>query len=63
MIFYRTDFTKFVVVDALSEEKRARLVETLTKIVCKQLNPESGVSKIPLGCITPWILLHYVLVR
>ncbi|EFA00717.1 hypothetical protein TcasGA2_TC003597 [Tribolium castaneum] len=50
------------VVDALSEEKRARLVETLAKIVCKQLNTENA-TKIPLGCITPWILLHFILVR
>ncbi|XP_063910388.1 calcineurin-binding protein cabin-1-like isoform X2 [Zophobas morio] len=50
------------VVDALSEDKRARLIETLAKIVCKQLNTDN-VSKIPLGCVTPWILLHYILVR
>ncbi|RZC42711.1 calcineurin-binding protein cabin-1, partial [Asbolus verrucosus] len=50
------------VVDTLNEDKRARLVETLAKIVCKQLNADN-TSKIPLGCITPWILLHYILVR
>ena len=53
---------KIVSVDALSEDKRARLIETLAKIVCKQLNTDN-VSKIPLGCVTPWILLHYILVR
>lgn len=50
------------VVDYLPEEKRARLVESLARIVCKQINAENAHS-IPLGCLTPWIVLHYVLVR
>nr|XP_023024842.1 calcineurin-binding protein cabin-1-like isoform X2 [Leptinotarsa decemlineata] len=50
------------VIDLLEEKKRGRLVETLAKIVSKQLNTE-GVAKIPLDCVTPWILLHYILQR
>lgn len=49
------------IIDLLSEDKRVRLVETLSKIVSKQIN--SDYIKIPLGCVTPWILLHYILVR
>lgn len=49
------------VIDALLEDKRTRLVETLSKLVSKQINFD--LVKIPLGCVTPWILLHYVLVR
>lgn len=49
------------IIDSLSEGKRIRLVETLSKIVSKQIN--SDYVRIPLACVTPWILLHYVLVR
>lgn len=49
------------VIDSLIEVKRKRLVETLSKIVSKQINCD--YVRIPLGCVTPWILLHYVLVR
>lgn len=49
------------VIDSLTEEKRGRLVGTLSKIVSKQINCD--YVKIPLGCVTPWILLHYILVR
>ncbi|CAH1130403.1 unnamed protein product [Ceutorhynchus assimilis] len=49
------------IIDKLKEDKRCRLVESLVKIVCKQLNTEN--TEIPLGTITPWILLHYVLLR
>ncbi|KAL1517234.1 hypothetical protein ABEB36_001024 [Hypothenemus hampei] len=48
------------IIDKLQEDKRCRLVETLCKIVCKQLNSE-GVSGVPLG--SAWMLLHYVLLR
>ncbi|XP_066152387.1 calcineurin-binding protein cabin-1-like isoform X2 [Euwallacea fornicatus] len=50
------------IIDKLTEEKRSRLVESLAKIISKQLNTE-GVTKIPLGTITGWIVLHYVLLR
>ena len=50
------------VVDGLTEEKRCRLVECLCKIICKQLNAENDAS-MAVGCITPWILLHFVLLR
>lgn len=50
------------VIDSLNEDGRARLVESLCKIISKQLNTENKV-KIPLDCVTPWILLHYILVR
>lgn len=50
------------VIDYLSPERRARLVETLARIVCKQLNADN-VHAIPLGSLSPWIVLHYVLVR
>jgi hypothetical protein len=50
------------VVDSLNEDKRARLVETLAKIVCKKLNSDNS-TRASSGCVTPWILLHYILVR
>ncbi|XP_060519435.1 calcineurin-binding protein cabin-1-like isoform X2 [Cylas formicarius] len=50
------------IIDVLSEEKRCRLVECLSKLVCKQLNTEHALC-IPLGTITPWLLLHYILLR
>ncbi|CAH0547224.1 unnamed protein product [Brassicogethes aeneus] len=49
------------VIDVLPERKRKRFVESLSKVVRKQLNSES--PKMPLGIVTPWILLHYVLLR
>lgn len=49
------------VVDLLAEDKRSRIVQTLSKIVCKQMSVDGG--KINYGCVTPWILLHYVLLR
>lgn len=49
-------------VDCLSEEKRSRLVDTLCRICCKQLGTENAI-KLPLSSITPWILLHYILLR
>ncbi|XP_030756514.1 calcineurin-binding protein cabin-1-like isoform X2 [Sitophilus oryzae] len=49
------------IIDKLSEEKRCRLVESLTRIVCIQLNTDMLV--IPFDCVTPWILLHYILLR
>ncbi|KAJ8947583.1 hypothetical protein NQ318_010095 [Aromia moschata] len=51
------------VIDSLREERRPRLVESLSKIASKQLNTDRLYGGIPLGCITPWILLHYVLMR
>ena len=48
--------------DAIPEEKRPRLVQTLGLICCKQVEAESS-SKIPLNSFTPWLLLHYVLLR
>lgn len=48
--------------DHLVPERRARLVETLARIVCKQINAENA-HNVPLGTLTPWIVLHYVLVR
>lgn len=49
------------VIDSLPEDKRIRIVETLSKILSRQLNSES--VRMPLGCVTPWILLHHILVR
>ncbi|XP_056640755.1 calcineurin-binding protein cabin-1-like isoform X2 [Diorhabda sublineata] len=49
------------VIDLLTEDKRSRIVQTLSKIVSKQMSVEGG--NISYGCITPWILLHYVLLR
>ncbi|XP_022907944.2 calcineurin-binding protein cabin-1-like isoform X2 [Onthophagus taurus] len=50
------------VVDNLTVEKRARLVESLAMICCRQINVENG-GKLLLGTLSPWMLLHYVLVR
>ncbi|KAG5899799.1 hypothetical protein JTB14_006132 [Gonioctena quinquepunctata] len=50
------------VIDSLEESKKGRLVETLAKIVSKQLNSD-GFAKISMDSITPWILLHYILQR
>uniref|UniRef100_A0AAR5P9I3 Calcineurin-binding protein cabin-1 MEF2-binding domain-containing protein n=1 Tax=Dendroctonus ponderosae TaxID=77166 RepID=A0AAR5P9I3_DENPD len=50
------------IIDKLTEEKRRRLVENLVKIVCKQLNADVALT-IPLGSITAWVLLHYILLR
>lgn len=52
----------FILVDCLVEDKRCRLVDTLCKICCKQVNAEHA-SKIPLGSTIPWLLLHYILLR
>ncbi|XP_072399616.1 uncharacterized protein [Diabrotica undecimpunctata] len=49
------------VVDFLQEEHRARLVQNLSKIISRQLSNDS--SKFSFSCVTPWILLHYVLLR
>lgn len=50
------------VLDKLTDEKRCRLVESLARIVCKQINTDNS-GGIALGNITAWILLHYVLLR
>lgn len=49
-------------VDNLTEDKRRRLVETIARIVCHQLNSQNA-SIIPLGSLIPWIVLHYILLR
>lgn len=51
----------YILVDELSAEKRSRLVESLARIVCHQVNAD--VCAIPLGSLSPWILLHHVLAR
>lgn len=47
--------------DCLNDEEKCRLVKNLIKIIRRQLGANS--KNIPLSCITPWILLHYILVR
>ncbi|XP_050504043.1 calcineurin-binding protein cabin-1 isoform X3 [Diabrotica virgifera virgifera] len=49
------------VVDFLQEDNRARLVQNLSKIISRQLSSDS--SKLSFSCVTPWILLHFVLLR
>ncbi|XP_049819856.1 calcineurin-binding protein cabin-1-like isoform X2 [Aethina tumida] len=48
------------ILDVLNEDKRKRLVESLCKIICKQMN---SLGTMPLDSVSPWILLHYVLLR
>ncbi|KAL3275832.1 hypothetical protein HHI36_020575 [Cryptolaemus montrouzieri] len=50
------------IIDLLPNKNRARLTETLAKIICKQINTENS-SVIPLQTISPWILLHHLLAK
>ncbi|KAK9871634.1 hypothetical protein WA026_013014 [Henosepilachna vigintioctopunctata] len=50
------------VVELLSNNKKARLTETLAKIICKQINAENTPT-IPLNTVIPWILLHHLLAK
>ncbi|XP_044767142.1 uncharacterized protein LOC123323022 [Coccinella septempunctata] len=50
------------IVDVLPDDKKARLTETLARIICKQIYTENSV-KIPLNTVAPWLILHHLLVK
>lgn len=49
-------------VDKLTPENRIRMVGSLCRLCCKQINTEN-VNVLPLGTLHPWIILHYILMR
>ncbi|XP_017772871.1 PREDICTED: calcineurin-binding protein cabin-1-like [Nicrophorus vespilloides] len=50
------------VVDVLPDEKRNRLIECLSLLCARQVNAEN-TNKMPIGNVSPWIILHYILLR
>lgn len=51
------------IIDILQDDKRCRLVETLTTLCRKQINTEQTRMPMQNFLPYPWILLHYILLR
>ncbi|KAL1132152.1 hypothetical protein AAG570_010109 [Ranatra chinensis] len=45
----------------LTPEKRTRLIQTLSSIICHQMEAPENSPEMPIESVAPWILLHHII--
>jgi hypothetical protein len=51
----------YILVESLAPEKRTRFIQTLSSIICHQMEAPDNTPEMPIESVAPWILLHYVI--